>query len=84
LHDVVLEPLPDDDEPIHTIVAVRKLTVTVASATTIAPSVAPTSGMKSKNPTTSPSASAYGTPRIERTIQVATVARTLMTMLPCV
>ena len=28
-----------------------------------------------------PSAGAYGTPRIERTIQVATVARTLMTML---
>ena len=67
---------------IQTIVAVGKLTGTVASATKIAPSVAPMSGMKSKNPTTRPSASAYGTPRIERTIQVAIVARTLMMMLP--
>ena len=34
--------------------------------------------------TTKPSASAYGTPRIERTIQVAIGGRTLMTMLPSV
>ena len=42
----------------QTIVAVGKLTGNVASATTIAPSVAPTSGMRSKKPTTNPSANA--------------------------
>jgi predicted PurR-regulated permease PerM len=45
-----------------TIVAVGKSTVSVAEATTIAPSVAPRSGMRSKNPTRKPSASASSGP----------------------
>ena len=36
--------------------------------------------MKSKKPTTNP----YGMPRLERTIHVASVARTLTMMLPSV
>src|SRR3954447_15856966 len=66
----------------HTMVAVGKSTASVASATTIAPIVAPTSGIRSKKPTTIPSDSAYGTPRMVNTIHVAIVARTLIAMLP--
>jgi hypothetical protein len=38
----------------HTIVAVGKSTVAVAMATKIAPSFAPTSGIRSKKPTSRP------------------------------
>ena len=66
----------------QTISPTGKLTKATTIPTRIPPRVAPTSGIRSKNPNRIASGSANGTPRIRRVTYVTSPARMLITKLP--
>jgi len=63
-------------------VAVGKFVNRVTRPMTIAPTVAPTRGIRSKNAIRTASGAAYGTPRIRSVVSAMVPATTLIARLP--